>query len=487
MEQEGSRCGTASRGPLGSRATKTAAVALVALFACALPAAGSGPQAIAGSATIVIHGQGRVTSEPAGAIDCPGDCSYTFTGSASLTLRAAPASGWVTAENAFCGETDVCTVSLGNFTYTLDVYFRPRAKLQVWPNGDGAITLSPTPADFRGEPDTTACTPDPALAGTGCEYYYLPGTAVTVTATAVAPSTFLGWSAHTCSGTGACAVTLSRDATSLVARFTPLEVRVIPGDYDTGSIVSEPAGIACPPTCTAPFPYGTEVTLVARPDPAAPFLSWKFGCTPTSADPRRCVLTATNRPNWVGVALGEDAGIGQPTTLSVLFDVTREGQGSVTGRELDCGAKCEHQYAFGSREELRATAAGGWRFTGWNGACAKAPTCLLYVGPVTSVAARFTENLSPQLQSVRATGRGAGRKLTVRLSVRHAAQARLQLRRVGATKLLAERRYQLAGGANTLVLAVPAKTKPGRLRLTIAVTDGLGGGRTYTRVLKVGA
>ena len=53
----------------------------VALFACALPAAGSEPQAIAGSATIVIHGQGRVTSEPAGAIDCPGDCSHTFTGS----------------------------------------------------------------------------------------------------------------------------------------------------------------------------------------------------------------------------------------------------------------------------------------------------------------------------------------------------------------------------------------------------------------------
>ena len=71
MAQEGSRCGTASRGPLGSRASKTAAVALVALFACALPAAGSEPQAIAGSATIVIHGQGRVTSEPPGRSTAP--------------------------------------------------------------------------------------------------------------------------------------------------------------------------------------------------------------------------------------------------------------------------------------------------------------------------------------------------------------------------------------------------------------------------------
>lgn len=486
MDQMGSRCGTATRGSFGPRATKTACAALVALFACVLPAAGSEPQALAGSATIVIHGQGRVTSEPAGSIDCPGDCSHTFTGSTSLTLRAVPATGWATAQNGFCGEVDVCTMSLNDVNHRIDVYFRPRAKLQVWPNGDGTITLSPTPADSLGEPDPTSCAPD-IFSSTGCELYYLPGTAVTATATAVAASTFLGWSAHGCAGMGPCAVTLSRDSTSLVARFTPLEVRVIPGEYDAGSIVSEPAGIACPPTCTARFPFGSEVTLVARPDPAAPFLSWRFGCTPTAADPRRCVLTATNRPNWVGVALGEDVEIGQPATLSVLFDVTRQGQGIVSGRELDCGAKCEHVYAFGFREELRARAAGGWRFTGWNGACAKEPTCRLYVGPVTSVAAQFAENLAPQLLSVRAAGQKAGRKLTVRLSVSHAGQARFQLRRDGATKLLAARTYRLTGGANTLVLAVPAKTKPGRLRLTIAVTDGLGGGRTYTRVLKVGA
>ncbi|HEX4930380.1 MAG TPA: hypothetical protein VFV62_06680 [Gaiellaceae bacterium] len=487
MQEEGCRCGNDSPGRLGDWATAAAFALLVGLLS-ALPASGArAPDRGVGALVVVVHGQGRVTSEPAGAIDCPGDCSHTFTGSTSLTLRAAPATGWATAQNGFCGEVDVCTMSLNDVNHTIDVYFRPRAKLQVWPNGDGAITLSPTPADSLGEPDPTPCTPGNPFVDSGCERYYLPGTVVTASAAAVAASSFLGWSAHGCPGTGPCAVTLSRDSTSLVARFSPLEVRVIPGEYDAGIVVSEPAGISCPPTCTARFPFGAEVTLVARPDPAAPFLSWKFGCTPTAADPRRCVLTATNRPNWVGVALGEDAEIGRPATLSVLFDVTRAGQGSVSGRELDCGANCEHVYVFGSREELRATAASGWRFTGWNGACGKEPTCLLYVGPVTSVAAQFAENLAPQLLSVRATGKRAGRKLTVRLSVSHAASARLQLRRDGAARLLAERRYALAGGVNTLVLVVPAKTKPGRLRLTIAVTDGLGGGRTYTRVLRVGA
>ena len=490
MERKGSRCGTASRGPIRPRATKAAGVALLALLACALPAAGSEPQALAGSVTIVVHGQGRVTSEPAGAIDCPGDCVHAFTGPTLLTLRATPAPGWAAGQNWLCGEADFCSRPLTDAGQTIDVYFRPRAKLQLWPNGNGAITLSPTPADSLGEPEATPCMPD-IFDSDGCELYYLPGTVVTASAAAAASSTFVGWSDRGCSGTGPCTVTLSRDLTSLVARFTPLEVRVIRRGDGTGSIVSEPAGISCPPTCEAPFPLGSDVTLVARPDPAAPFLSWKFGCTPTSADPRRCVLTATNRPNWVGVALGEDDTIGQPATLSVRFDVTvtPEGQGSVRGRELDCGNDCEHVYAFGYREELRATPADGSRFTGWKGpdACAKEPTCRLYVGLETSVEAGFTENLVPQLLGVQAAGRKAGRKLTVRLSVRHAARARLQLRREGARKLLVDRRYPLAGGTNTLVLAVPPKTKPGRLRLTIAVTDGLGGGRTYTRVLKVGA
>jgi hypothetical protein len=487
LHRKGSRCGIVPRARFGQRASMLAFVALLAILVSALPASGSqAPRAVAGSVTVVIHGQGRVTSDPAGAIDCPASCSFAFAGSTTLTLRATPATGYAISELASCTEVDVCAVPVNDFAYTINVYFRPRAKLQLWPNGDGAITVSPPPADFRGEPAPASCTPANAFEGTGCELYYLPGTSVTATAAAVAPSTFVGWSAQGCAGTGACAIKLSRDFASLVARFTPLEVRVIRGGNGTGSIVSEPPGIACPPTCTAPFPAGSQVTLVASPDPASPFIGWKFGCTVSTSDPRRCTLVATNRPNWIGVALGEDDVIGVPTTLSVLFDVAREGKGAIKSMELNCGGTCEHRYVFGTREELRATPAGGWRFTQWNGACGKAATCSLYIGPVTSVKAKFTENLAPQLQSVKAEGKKSGRKLTVRLSVRHAAQARLQLRRDGATKLLADRRFALKGGANAVVLAVPAKAKAGRYRLTIAVSDGLGGGRTYFRVLKVG-
>ena len=185
-------------------------LALLGLLVSALPASGSqAPGAVAGSATIVIHGQGRVTSEPAGAIDCPTTCSFTFAGSTALTLRAAPASGYVTAEIGSCAEVDVCTVPLNDFAYTINVYFRPRAKLQLWPNGDGAINVSPPPADFRGEPTDASCTPANSFEGTGCEFYYLPGTPVTATASPSPASSFLGFSTPDCAKTSVCTINLS--------------------------------------------------------------------------------------------------------------------------------------------------------------------------------------------------------------------------------------------------------------------------------------
>ena len=144
MHRKGSRCGIVTRVRFGRRASTVASLALLGLLVSALPASGSqAPGAVAGSVTVVIHGQGRVTTDPAGALDCPTNCSLTFAGSTTLTLRAAPANGYAVAQLASCTEVDACTVQLNDFAYTIDVYFRPRAKLQLWPNGDGAITVSP--------------------------------------------------------------------------------------------------------------------------------------------------------------------------------------------------------------------------------------------------------------------------------------------------------------------------------------------------------
>jgi hypothetical protein len=170
----------------------------------------------------------------------------------------------------------------------------------------------------------------------------------------------------------------------------------------------------------------------------------------------------------------------------VLFGIASTGKGVIKGRELDCGSKCEHRYVFGTREELRALPGKGWRFFTWSGACGRAATCSVYVGPRTIVGALFVENLEPKLLSVKTTGTKAARKVTVRLSVRHEGTARLKLLRDAPTRVFTDRRFPLTKGVNAVALPVPVKVKAGRLRLLVATSDGSGGGRTFTRVVKVG-
>ena len=183
--------------------------------------------------------------------------------------------------------------------------------------------LRPTGAASR---TRTRCTPDTAFAGTGCELYYVPGTVVTATAAAAADE-------HV--------PRLERPSLRRDRARAPSRSAATPPRSSHASPRSR-----CASSGAAPAPRASSASRRGSParrrasrrsrrdrgdaDRAArsgrAFLAWKFGCTPAT-DPRRCVLAATNRPNWVGVALGEDAEIGQPTNLAVLFDVSRQGQG----------------------------------------------------------------------------------------------------------------------------------------------------------------
>src|SRR5262249_28118566 len=81
--------------------------------------------------------------------------------------------------------------------------------LPVTRAGPGSGTA---PADPAGSEAAIAC-------GPACLAHYPRGAAVTLTATAAAGSTFVGWSGG-CSGTGPCPVTLGQDL-SVTATFAP--------------------------------------------------------------------------------------------------------------------------------------------------------------------------------------------------------------------------------------------------------------------------
>jgi hypothetical protein len=91
--------------------------------------------------------------------------------------------------------------------------------------GSGTVTSSPAGIDC----------------GTACSHAFTDGTAVTLTASAPAGSTFTGWSGGGCSGTGNCTVTLNgadRDVTATFdAQPLPSPGRV-PNTRITGATIS---------------------------------------------------------------------------------------------------------------------------------------------------------------------------------------------------------------------------------------------------------
>jgi len=152
-------------------------------------------------------------------------------------------------------------------------------------------------------------------------------------------------------------------------------------DFDsgtgTGTVTSDPAGISCPATCSAPFPEGTMVTLTATPDPGSRFDHWEGACT---ADPCTVTMDADKAVTAVFI---------RQRTLTVTLAGT--GSGTVTSDPagIDCPTTCSAAYDGGTSVTLTATPAPGSRFDGWSGDCTADP-CTVTMDGSRDVTATFT-------------------------------------------------------------------------------------------------
>ena len=152
-------------------------------------------------------GSGSVTSAPTG-VDCGSACLHSFPMGTRVTLSAAAEAGSTFAgwSGGGCSGTGTCTVSVDSaitVTATFHGATTPTYTLTVSRAGSGSGSVTSSPAGI-------AC-------GTTCSYGYAGGTAVTLSAVAAPDSTFAGWSGG-CSGTGACTVVTTGDA-SVSAMF----------------------------------------------------------------------------------------------------------------------------------------------------------------------------------------------------------------------------------------------------------------------------
>jgi len=181
-------------------------------------------------------------------------------------------------------------------------------------------------------------------------------------------------------------------------------------------------------------------------------------------------------PTWVVMRFGNAAKPGVPTLVGSDLSVTVDGQGTVTGDKIDCGDHCTASYGFGALEHLKALAATGYAFTGWQGGCGTQADCSFPVGPITAVKATFAvkgavQPLHLSLRSVGSSGHRAKRKVKVALAASAAGALTLRLETTGGRKV-AVRKVTVGAGKSSASLAVPKKTKPGRYRIRLTLVAG---------------
>jgi len=211
-----------------------------------------------------------------------------------------------------------------------------------------------------------------------CTNTWDTGTQFTLTAAAASGSRFAGWSGA-CSGTGtSCSVTMD-GAKSIAATFLKQVQLTISVDASkaSGTVVSEPAGISCPGTCTATFDAGTTVKLVAQPGSGSRLESWGGSCS-GAAD---CSLV----PDGTNTASATFGRANRTLTVSV------SGKGKVisTPAGIACPGSCSGSFTVASSVTLKAVPAKGYVLSGWSGACHGKSACKVALSNDTSVRAAF--------------------------------------------------------------------------------------------------
>ncbi len=236
----------------------TASFNLILIYELTVNLAGSG-------------GTGSVTGE---GVDCGEDCSEQYTENTEVSLTAIPAANSTFVEwSGACSGTDICQIAMtqdqevtASFSLLSTVY-----TLTVSKEGRGAGTVTGEGIDC----------------GSNCAVESAENTAVTLTATPAADSTFAGWNGA-CSGTGACQVSMT-EAQNVTATFNLVPtvneyaLTVNKNGTGTGTVTSE--GIDCGATCIRQYVENTEVVLIATPAADSTFAGWSGACSGTASCP----------------------------------------------------------------------------------------------------------------------------------------------------------------------------------------------------------
>ncbi len=348
-------------------------------------------------------GVGTVT-DSTGQINCTntggelqsGSCTATYPVGMNVTFTETPGAGSI-----FTGWQDSCGTAGTAPTCTLTTTSFGTV-LANFGNGPGTFTLNVTPGTGEtgggqvssqvGADGTINCTLNGSNATNVCSATPKSGSVFVLSEVPNATSSFTGWSGA-CSGTGSCVVTMSQNQTvSPTFTATNFALTVMEAGTGTGTVMSTPAGISCPATCSANFTGGSQVTLTETPANGSTFTRWGGACSGTGACTVTMNAVETVTANFSGSSGGN-------FTINVAAGVGATGSGTVTDNagNIDCvfngtsapTGTCSASVAAGTVEMLTATPRGSV-FNGWSDACTGTTTCMVTMLQNETVVATFT-------------------------------------------------------------------------------------------------
>ncbi|HSP91554.1 MAG TPA: InlB B-repeat-containing protein, partial [Vicinamibacterales bacterium] len=311
-------------------------------------------------------------------------CQATYGSSTSVTLTAAPASGYTfTGWGGSCVGTSASTTVQVNAVKTCSATFT--AGQVTGP--PYTMTLSPRPTGGT----VTGAGLNCGTAGSLCAVTMPAAMTLGIQAIPATGYTFSGWTGD-CTGTNAGIYVWLGGARTCGATFTPVggttyQLSVSPAP--AGGTVTG-GGITCGTggsTCQATYGSSTSVTLTAAPASGYTFTGWGGSCTGTSASTTIQVdgVKACSATFTAGTVNGP------PYTMTIS---PRPTGGTVTGAGLNCGTGgglCAVTMPAPMSLGIQATAAAGYTFTGWSGNCTgTSPGIFVWLGGARTCSATFT-------------------------------------------------------------------------------------------------
>ncbi|MEZ4859883.1 MAG: LamG-like jellyroll fold domain-containing protein [Caldilineaceae bacterium] len=259
-----------------------------------------------------VVGSGNIVVEPA-------KPSYAYGEVVTVLATATPDSQWVFGQWGLDagGSAISTTLTIDGDKSVLALFAEATYGLNAAWIGDGTVSVTPDQSTF------------PA------------GAAVTITAQAAAGSHFIGWNGDITSTTPTLSLIMTDDL-DMVANFD------VDGYVLTVNVVGN--GVVTPTAGVYNVPMGETVPFTATPDSGASFLGWSgalSGTAPTNSlfmDSAK-VVTATFSGG----------------STSTFYDLTVNVVGS------GVVSPTSGSYISGTVVPITATAAAGWRFTGWSG------------------------------------------------------------------------------------------------------------------------